>query len=103
MTTDTLLAVDEVEPRANKVRQMRAVPKRTGANDPVQGALKALEVIDKLQDQNQKASTALDGLGKVWLNAAAARRRAEAAIALNHFEGALDTLRKALGAQTVEV
>jgi hypothetical protein len=97
MTTETMLMDDGVAPDIAKPRQKRT-SKRTVANDPVQGAMRALEVIGKLQEQNQKAGVALDALGTVWLNAAAARRRAEAAIALKYFDGALDTLRKALEA-----
>ena len=95
MTTETMLLDDEMATDIAKPRQKRA-SKRSVANDPVQGAAWALGVIGKLQEQNQKAGLALDDLGTVWLNAAAARRRAEAAIALNYFDGALATLRKAL-------
>ena len=93
-----MLAVEEIAPDAVKPRQRR-VSKKSAANDPVQGVERALDVLNKLQEQNQKAGAALDELGVVWLNATAARRRAEAAIALNYFDGALDTLRKALEAQ----
>ena len=74
MTTDMTLVTAEVAPDMAKSRPRRAV-KRSAANGPVQGVARAVDIIDKLQDQNQKAGNALDDLGAVWLNAAANRRR----------------------------
>jgi hypothetical protein len=76
----------------------KAALKRKPAVDPAKGLARALAVVDKLGDQNHDAGHALRSLSSLWLSPDANRRKSEAEVALNHFDGALAALRKSLAA-----
>ena len=59
---------------------------------------RARNTIEKLEEQNHKASSVLQAMNNLWLSADAKRRRGEAEMALNHFDDALIALRKSLAA-----
>src|SRR2546430_362836 len=70
--------------------------KRKAAAVPAVRVARARKTIEKLEEQNDKAASILQGLGALWLSADAKRRWGEAEIALNHFNEALAALRKSL-------
>src|SRR5580765_4520160 len=72
--------------------------KRKAATDSAVRVTRAKNTIEKLEEQNDKAAVALQGMTALWLSADAKRRHGEAKIALNHFNEALAALRKSLAA-----
>jgi hypothetical protein len=96
MTVDSPapIATTSLSPIAGPPRQRRA--KRKGASDPAAQTARTRQAIEKLEDQNHRAAAALQAMTSLWLSADATRRRAEAEVALNHFEAALSALRKSL-------
>jgi hypothetical protein len=74
----------------------RKVVRRRKSSSAASRIPNARDLIDTIQEHNGEAQHALDRLRALNVSGTAARRRAEAVIALNHFEAAIDTLRKSL-------
>ena len=72
--------------------------KRKSAPDTAVRVARARQLIEKLAEQNHKAAQVLQAMTSLWLSADAKRRRGEAEMALNHFDAALQALRKSLTA-----
>jgi hypothetical protein len=94
METNELIVTTEPTPQKSP---RKSAPKRATA-DPAKGLAKALQSVEKLENQNHDAGRALSDLSALWLSADAKRKRGEAEIALGYFNAALAALRKSLTA-----
>ena len=70
--------------------------RRKAGTDPAVLLNRAKNTIEKLEEQNQNSAGILQAMSALWLSPDAHRRRQEAEMALNHFNDALASLRKAL-------
>lgn len=100
MTTMTLATNESMTPTLPIAitTPRKSSPKRKAATGPTVSVVRARNTIEKLEEQNDKAASILQGLGALWLSADAKRRWGEAEIALNHFNEALAALRRSLAA-----
>src|SRR5438128_3992994 len=98
MTADTFAPVATTTSPSVAPRSRQSGAKRKPTSDPVAQTARTRLAIEKLEDQNHRAAVVLQAMASLWLSADAKRRRAEAEMALNHFEAALSALRKSLPA-----
>jgi hypothetical protein len=98
MTADTLAPIATTPQPSVAPPSRQGGPKRKPASDPAAQTARTRQAIEKLEDQNHRAAAVLQAMTSLWLSADAKRRRAEAEVALNHFEAALSALRKSLPA-----
>ena len=98
VTTDSFAAIVTTPSPSIAPLPRQSGAKRKPVSDPAAQTARTRQAIEKLEDQNHRAAAVLRDMSSLWLSADAKRRHAEAAVALNHFEDALSSLRKSLPA-----